>query len=160
MGLVRIRKINEDEYDVFAKVCADAFSDKKERFPYRGAFIDKRLLEIDCSIGRQLFGAFDGDEPAGLLEIGTDDDFNCVIYIIAVDKRFRGGSIGSGFIDFSIYKAQNSGMEHVVSKIFSEDLKLRDWFYKRGFFMDSDGNLKISVKEASHGCGHCGFNEK
>lgn len=152
MGLVRIREINENEYDVFAAVCAEAFAEKLEQFPYRGGYLDGGLLKIDSSLGRQIFGVLDDGVPAGLMELGIDDDFNCHIFTMAVKKDSRGQSFGTALIDFAVYKADTSGMEKVTAKIFPEDTKLRDWFYLHGFFMDSEGNLEIVVKNAVHTC--------
>lgn len=152
MGLVRIREISENEYNTFAKVCAESFADKIDRFPYRGGYIDGSLLKIDAGLGRRIFGVLDDGVPAGLMELGVDDEFNCRIFVIAVRADSRGQSFGAAFIDFAVYKADAAGMDKVTLKIFPDDTQIRDWFYSRGFFMDDKGNMEINVKNAVHTC--------
>lgn len=153
MGLVRIREINEDEYDIFAKVCAKSFAGKLEQFPYRGGYIDGGLLKIDAGLGRQIFGVLDDGVPAGLMELGIDEKFNCHIFILAVAKESTGQSFGTAFIDFAVYKADMAGMDKVTIRIFPEDSKLRDWLYAHGFSLKEGGNMELIVKDAVHTCG-------
>ena len=152
MGLVRIREIKKEEYKEFAKICVNGFEDISEKLPYRGAYMDEKLLEIDSGLGRQLFGVLDDGVPAGFMELGIDDEFNCHIFIMSIVKESRHQSFGTALIDFAVYKADVAAMEKVTIKIFPEHTILRDWLYKQGFSLGENGVMELIVKNAVHTC--------
>ncbi len=121
-GNWRFERITEQERDVYRQISFEAFP---------GEGHEERFLDTAIhSENRKGYILYQGEEPVGILSIGTEEETG--IYGVGIADKFRGKGLGKILVDFGI----NQALKHsdtIVLDVDSENPVAKAVYEKAGF---------------------------